>query len=384
MFFEFATATRIIFGNGTLSQAGALAAEMGRRALVVTGSTATRARLLIEQLAASGVESFAFSVGGEPTVEVACAGTERARQDKCDVVVGFGGGSVLDAAKAVAALLNNEGEPLDYLEIVGRGHPLAGPSAPYMAVPTTAGTGTEVTRNAVLASPQHRLKVSLRSPFMLPCLALVDPELTYSLPPELTASTGLDALTQLVEPFVSNKANPLTDAFCREGIRRVARSLRQACEHGGDAAAREDMSLASLLGGLALANSKLGAVHGLAGVVGGMFPAPHGAVCAGLLPHVMAANVQALRQRQPGSVALRRYDEIGQLLTGNEAAGAADAIAWVRELCRALRIPPLGAYGLAEQDFPLLIEKAQAASSTQGNPIQLAATELGEILAQAL
>lgn len=382
--FEFATATRIIFGNGTLAQAGALAAEMGRRALVVTGGTASRARPLIDLLAASGVESFAFPVSGEPTVEVACAGTERARQAGCDVVVGFGGGSVLDAAKAVAALLNNAGEPLDYLEIVGRGRPLASPSAPYLAIPTTAGTGAEVTRNAVLASPSHRLKVSLRSPFMLPRLALVDPELTYSLPPELTASTGLDALTQLVEPFVSNKANPLTDAFCREGIRRAARSLRQACEHGEDAAAREDMSLASLLGGLALANAKLGVVHGLAGVVGGMFPAPHGAVCAGLLPHVMAANVQALRQRQPASVALRRYDEIGQLLTGDEAASAADAIAWVRELCQALRIPPLGTYGLAEQDFTLLIEKAQAASSTQGNPVRLEAAELGEILAQAL
>ncbi|MBN1888837.1 MAG: iron-containing alcohol dehydrogenase [Thermoflexales bacterium] len=384
MFFEFATATRIIFGNGVLAQAGVLAAEMGRRALVVIGSTATRASPLIEQLAACGVESSVFSVLGEPTIEVACAGTERARQDRCDVVVGFGGGSVLDAAKAVAALLSNEGEPLDYLEIVGRGRPLANPSAPYMAIPTTAGTGAEVTRNAVLASPQHRLKVSLRGPYMLPRLALVDPELTHSLPPKLTASTGLDALTQLVEPFVSNKANPLTDAFCREGIGRAARSLRRACEHGDDAAAREDMSLASLLGGLALANAKLGVVHGLAGVVGGMFPAPHGAVCACLLPHVMAANVQALRLRQPGSLALRRYDEIGQLLTGNVAAGAVDAIVWVRELCEALQILSLSAYGLTEQDFPLLVEKAQTASSTQGNPVQLAEAELGEVLAQAL
>ena len=239
-------------------------------------------------------------------------------------------------------------------------------------------------RNAVLRSPQHRVKVSLRSPLMLPRLALVDPELTHTMPPEVTASTGLDALTQVMEPYVSNKANPLTDALCREGMRRAARSLRRAYEHGDDAAAREDMALVSLFGGLALTNAGLGAVHGFAGPIGGMFPAPHGAVCASLLPHVMTVNVRALQERAPESVALRRYDEIARLLTGNERATAADGVAWVRELCAALRIPPLSAYGMTEADFPALMEKASRASSMRGNPIKLTAEEMEEVLARAL
>jgi alcohol dehydrogenase class IV len=236
-------------------------------------------------------------------------------------VIGLGGGSVLDAAKAIAALMTNGGHPLDYLEVVGRGQALRVPAAAMIAIPTTAGTGTEVTRNAVLGSPEHHVKVSLRSPLMLPRLALVDPELTYDLPPALTASTGLDALTQLLEPFVSHQGNPMTDALCREGLRRAAQALPRVFANGQDRAAREDMALASLFGGLALANAKLGAVHGLAAPIGGMFPAPHGAVCAALLPHVMAINVRALRDRQPDAEALRRYDQAAQLLTGNAAAG---------------------------------------------------------------
>src|SRR5208282_5705063 len=228
----------------------------------------------------------------------------------------FGGGSAIDAAKAIAAMLTNKGELLDYVEIIGRGKPLTQPSAPFIAVPTTAGTGSEVTRNAVLASPEHRVKVSLRSPLMLPRVAVVDPELTYALPPAITASTGLDALTQLIEPFVCARANPMVDALCIEGIRRAARSLREVVHQNPGKSAREDMALASLFGGIALANAGLGAVHGFAGPMGGMFAAPHGALCAALLPGVMAANVAALRRRQPGGEGLRRYDEIARLLTG--------------------------------------------------------------------
>jgi alcohol dehydrogenase class IV len=384
MRFEFATATRIIFGTGTLREVGSIAAEMGSRSLVVTGRTVTRAKPLFDLLAAQGIETVTFSVAGEPTTEVVRLGTQRAREANCDLVIGFGGGSALDTGKAVAALLTNGGDPDDYLEAIGRGQPLTRPSAPYIAIPTTAGTGAEVTRNAVLLSPGHRVKVSLRSPLMLPRLALVDPELTYSMPPEVTASTGLDALTQVMEPYVSNRANPLTDTLCREGMRRAARSLRRACQHGDDAAAREDMALVSLLGGLALANAKLGAVHGFAGPIGGMFPGPHGAVCASLLPHVMAINVQALQKRSPESQALRRYDKIARIVTGNEKATADDGVAWVRELCQALQIPSLAAYGMTEDDFPLLIEKASVASSMKGNPVQLTPNEMREILARAL
>ncbi len=384
MNFEFATATRIIFGPGTLKQAGPLAAEMGHRALVVTGRMAERAKPVLDVLSAHGLNTATFAVAGEPTVEVAQQGAWRARAQKCDLVIGFGGGSVMDTGKAIAALLTNKGEPLDYLEVIGRGQPISQASAPYIAIPTTAGTGSEVTRNAVLDSPEHQVKVSLRSPLMLPRLALVDPELTHSLPPALTASTGLDALTQVLEPYVSNKANPLTDAVCREGMSRAARSLRRAYEHGDDAAAREDMSIASLCGGLALANAKLGAAHGFAGPFGGMFHAPHGATCAALLPHVMAINVQALQARQPDSESLRRYDGVAQILTGSDKATAADGVAWVQELCQALQVPPLSDYGFTRQDFPVMIEKSAVASSMQGNPIKLNSEEMEEILTLAL
>jgi alcohol dehydrogenase class IV len=392
MRFEFATATRIIFGAGALQEVGPLAAKMGSRALVVTGRTTlrraqdkpARATPLLDALAAQGIGTVTFTAAGEPTTEVARLGTQRAREADCDLVIGFGGGSALDTGKAIAALLTNGGVPLDYLEVIGRGQPLTQPAAPYIAIPTTAGTGAEVTRNAVLASPEHRVKVSLRSPLMLPRLALVDPELTHSLPPEITASTGLDALTQVMEPYVSNRANPMTDALCREGLRRAARSLRRAYEQGDDAVARADMALTSLFGGLALANAKLGAVHGFAGPIGGMFPAPHGAICARLLPHAMAVNVRALQERFPGSESLQRYDEIARILTGNDETTADDGVAWVQELCQALQVPSLASYGMTPADFPVLIEKASIASSMQGNSIKLTPDEMREILAGAL
>jgi alcohol dehydrogenase class IV len=212
----------------------------------------------------------------------------------------------------------------------------------------------------------------------------VDPELTYDLPPHLTASTGLDALTQLIEPYVSCRANPLTDAICVNGIRRAARSLRRACENGADKSAREDMALASLFGGLALANAGLGAVHGLAAPLGGMFRAPHGAVCAALLPHVMQANLIALHQRAPQGESVRRYDEVARLLTGGDHAGAAEGIAWVEHLCTHLRIPSLRRYGLTAHDFPALVDSASRASSMKANPIPLTHAEMKEILSRAL
>jgi alcohol dehydrogenase class IV len=384
MRFEFATATRILFGRGVFTEVGSLAADFGRHAFVVIGRNRSRAQPLFDLLAAQQIDSLAFSVGGEPTVDLVRQGTERAREAKCDLVVGLGGGSVLDAGKAIAALLANGGDPLDYLEIVGQGRPLTHPSLPYFAIPTTAGTGAEVTRNAVLGSPEHRVKVSLRSPRMLPSLALIDPELTVSMPPETTAGTGMDALTQVLEPFVSNRANPITDALCREGLYRVARSLHRAYADGGDIDAREDMALASLCGGLALANAQLGAVHGFAGPIGGMFPAPHGAVCARLLPSVMAANVQALQRRAPKSDALTRYEEVARILTQNPHATASEGVARVRDLCESLAIPPLANYGVAAGDCDLLVEKASGASSMQGNPISLTSEEMHAILRKAL
>ncbi len=384
MRFEFATPTRIIFGAGTLKEVGALAAEMGRRAFVVTGKTAERAAPLLADLAVHHVEAVTFTVPGEPTTDLVREGTQRAREAGCDLVIGFGGGSPLDTGKTVAVLLTNMGDLLDYLEVIGKGQPLSRPPVPYIAIPTTAGTGSEVTRNAVIASPEHGVKVSLRSPMMLPRLALVDPELTYSVPPDVTASTGLDALAQLIEPFTCNAPNPLTDAICREGMRRAARSLRRAYERGDDVAAREDMAVVSLFSGLALANARLGAVHGFAGPLGGTFEAPHGAICGRLLPHVMAVNVQALQERAPGSEALHRYDEVAQILIGSPKASARDGVAWIQALCEALRVPPLSSYGVTLADVPSLVEKAAVSNAMKGNAIPLTFEEMTEILTRAL
>jgi alcohol dehydrogenase class IV len=384
MQFEFATATRILFGPGTLDQVAPLAADMGRRAFFVTGHSLERAESLLEALDREGTESVIFHVTGEPTTEVALDGVQRARQVGCDLVIGMGGGSVIDTGKAVAALLTNQGDLFDYLEVIGHGQPLTQPAAPCIAIPTTAGTGAEVTRNAVLASPQHHVKVSLRSPLMLPRLAVVDPYVTHSMPPHVTASTGLDAFTQVLEPYVSNRANPMTDAICREGLQRAARSLRVAYQDGSHAAAREDMALVSLFGGLALANAKLGAVHGFAGPLGGMFHAPHGVICARLLPYVMEANVRALHSRMPESPVLARYAEVARILTGESTARPADGVAWVQDLCQTLDVPPLSNFGVTPADFPTIVDKARRASSMKGNPILLTDAELTQILSQAV
>lgn len=382
--FEFATATRVVFGAGTLAQLGPAAAALGRRALLVTGRDVARADPAIALLRTAGVTVEVWSVAGEPTTADAEAGVHAARRAGCDVVVAIGGGSPLDAGKAIAALMTTPGSADDYLEVVGRGLALVHDPAPFIAIPTTAGTGSEVTRNAVLAATTQRVKVSLRSPKMLPRVAIVDPLLTRSLPPAVTADCGLDALTQCMEPLVCGRTNFITDGLAREGLARAARSLRRAWADGDDLAARTDMCAASLLGGMALANAALGAVHGLAGPIGGMFPAPHGAVCARLLPEVMAVNVAALRARQPDSPALPRYREVAQILTGSPAATIEDGIAAVRALVDELAIRPLRAHGLGPADVPELIARGQRASSMKGNPIALTGDELRAVLTAAI
>lgn len=382
--FSFSTATRILFGPGAIREAMPEAAALGRRALIVCGRTPYRTDAFLSGLRLHGMECARFSVPGEPTIPIILDGVRIAREDRFDVIIGYGGGSALDAAKAIAALAPNPGDPLDYLEVVGKGNPLTRPCAPCICIPTTSGTGSEVTRNAVLVSPEHGVKVSLRNPGMLPRLAVVDPELTQSLPPDITASTGMDALCQLIEPFVSNAANPLTDSVCREGIRRAALWLRPAYADGFNAEARENMALASLFGGIALANAGLGAVHGLAAPLGGMFPVPHGVVCARLLPIVMEANPRALRARAKESPALERYDEIAQLLTGRPSARAEDGAEWIYSLCSDLSVPRLSDYGIAETHLEAIAGKALKSSSIRGNPLPLTAAELMDILRAAL
>ncbi|HXJ60306.1 MAG TPA: iron-containing alcohol dehydrogenase [Verrucomicrobiae bacterium] len=384
MHFEFATAARIVFGPASRRELAPFARSQGQRALVLTGNNPARSESLFVALREQGIETMPFVVKSEPDTSLVRAGANQARAERCAMVIAIGGGSVLDAGKAVAMLATNPGDVLDYLEVVGHGKTLTVPGLPFLAVPTTAGTGTEVTRNAVIASPEHQVKASLRSSLLLARLAVVDPELTLQLPRALTASTGLDALTQLIEPYVSCRANPLVDGLCREGLVRAARSLEHACNVPDDLVAREDMALASLFSGLALANAGLGAVHGFAAPIGGRFCAAHGAVCAALLPQVMETNIRALQRRQPNSTALGRYTEIARILTNRAQASAADGVAWVRDLCRRLEIPALGGYGIAPKDVPALCTAAAQASSMKGNPLPLLQEELETVLSRSL
>ena len=379
--FEFATAGRIVAGVGRAAELPGMVAGLGSRVLVCTGADPARHGGL---LAGLGLPAVVVTVDAEPTVELARAGAAAAREHGADVVAAVGGGSVIDLAKAVAMLLGNGGDPLDYLEVIGSGRKITQPAAPCVAVPTTAGTGAEVTANAVLASPAHGLKASLRSPLMIPRVALVDPELTVSCPPRVTAASGLDALTQCLEPFVSVRANPLTDGLAREGLRRAAAGLRAAYADGRDLGARADMAMCSLLGGIALANAKLGAVHGLAGVIGGTADVPHGVACAALLAPVVEANVRALRSGQPGGPALGRYAEASRLLTGRPAASIDDGLTWIRETVSLLAVPGLAAFGIGPQHAGDVAAKAARSSSMQGNPVTLTPGDLRAIVLQAL
>jgi len=381
--FEFATATRIIFGNGSFKKIPGLMEGKGKKVLLVTGKNQTLATLLDDELKKSGIESVLFSIGSEPTVTDIENGARLARETGCDRVVGIGGGSAIDSAKAIAALVPNPGELTDYLEVIGKGKQLTEAPLPCIAVPTTAGTGAEVTRNSVIKSDDHQVKVSLRSERMYPSVAVVDPELTLTMPPDITASTGADALTHLLETFVSGQSNPFIDMLCREGMQRISTSLLPAFTDGSNLPARENMAFASMLGGMALANVKLGAVHGFAGPIGGMFPIPHGAVCACLLPAVLEVNISTLKKKNQATL-LSRFGEVAQILTGEKSATADDTIFWAKTLIQKLQIPSLSDFGLSTADFPILAEKAKNSSSMKGNPVELDNPQLFAILEKSI
>ena len=383
MVFEFATAGRIIFGNGSLKKVGEIAPGFGRKTLVVSGSGSVPLEPLLSVLEAAGVEPEIFRVGHEPDIPTIERGLALAKETGCEFVIGFGGGSSLDSAKAISALLTNTGELMDYLEVVGKGQKIANPAAPMIALPTTAGTGTEVTRNAVISSPEHHVKVSMRSPLMIPSVAIVDPELTLTMPPSVTASTGMDALTQVIEAYVSNRANPMTDVIAAEGIKRGAQSLLAAYQNGQDLTAREDMALTSLFGGLALANGGLGAVHGFAGPIGGMFQAAHGAICASLLPYVMKYNARVIQSLSGMDALLQRFRQVAAWVTGNPTASIDEGVKWLEDLAKSLQIPGLRDIGIERADFPRIIEKSKASSSMQKNPVKLDEQTLEAILDEA-
>jgi alcohol dehydrogenase class IV len=378
------TASRIIVERDGLKQIGKLAKSFGQRVLLVGRLASDDTKRAIEYLNNEGCIVTPVNVKGEPSVESINEILAISRKNQCEVVIAIGGGSVLDSGKTIAALMTNTNDIMDYLEVIGNGVAVSKKSLPFIAVPTTSGTGAEATKNATILSAEHKVKVSIRSPYMLPDVVLLDPQLTVSVPKDVTASTGLDALTQVLEPYVSKMANPITDAFAKEGLTRAARSLKKAYDHGDDIDAREDMAIASLFGGVALANAKLGAVHGFAGVLGGMYPIPHGVVCARLLPFVTRKNIEVLNARDANNPAVKRYEDVAKLLTGNPDAKASDGVAWLEDLCKHLDVASLSHFGVKEEHFEEIINKSMNASSMKGNPIELTFDELKDILKQAL
>jgi alcohol dehydrogenase class IV len=385
--FEFYGVGKIVFGRGTVSRAGELAAGLGRAALVIHNGPAIDH--LIDLLGATGVATTLRRQRGEPVVADVEAALGEARQRGCDSVIGVGGGSAIDVAKAVAGLLTNAGSVVDYLEVVGKGRKLTHPAAPWMAIPTTAGTGAEATRNAVIGFPQKRFKASIRSELLLARVALIDPELGRPAPPAVTASSGMDALCQLIESFTSTGASPMTDALALHGLHVAARCLPRAFHDGADLEAREGMALAALLSGITLTSAGLGAVHGLAAPLGANFPAPHGTLCAALLPHVIAANVRALRQAgETGTRGLSRYATIGRQLPRSQTASDQNAIdACIRftaDLVRELNIPPVKQFGLRPSDVPAMVALAAKSSSTRFNPVVLSDDSLSTAVIAAI
>jgi alcohol dehydrogenase class IV len=382
--FDLAVPGDIRFGAGRVSEAPGALVDLGAsRVLVVTGRTTSRADAIRSALNEANISSVVFGVASEPSIERIRAAVDLLLETGCDAVLGFGGGSALDVAKAVAVLATSGTDPLEHLEVIGAGRPIERPGLPCLAVPTTAGTGSEVTRNSVLSG--SGVKASLRSPLLLPKVALVDPDLLVGVPKPTIAASGMDALSQLIEPLLSQRANPFTDALAREGIRRSARSLRRAYEEGmEDPAVRQDLAMASLLSGICLANSGLGAVHGLAAAAGARLSAPHGAVCAAVLAAAIDVNLRALRDRAPDHQAVQRITEVATLLTGRPDATAEDAISWLQELTAVLSIPGLASYGLDDAQVDAVVTAAQKASSMRGNPIELSDQEVSEIVTLSL
>lgn len=389
MNFSFRTAPEIIFGSGTLAQAPSLAARYGKRCLLVTGkhSLARSGQLasIEEALRSADITSMHCTVDGEPDVATADACARAAKENQCDVVLAIGGGSVIDAAKAAAALATNGGEALDYIEAVGRGKNLHSPSLPLLAVPSTAGSGSEVTKNAVLRVPDLRVKRSMRSDFMVPTLAIIDPELMASAPRSVAASAGLDALTHLIEAYLSKGALPITDVLVIPGMGMAYKALVALARNKTNSETHDSMALAALWGGMALANAGLGAVHGLVAPLGGLCSVPHGAGCGCLLSATFAKNVEALRTRAPQSPALARVHHIAQtLLPPDEPNRTPERVAEILEqLRRDLDVPTLAAYGVKESDVADVIAGSRA-GSMRHNPIELTDEELADIVRQSM
>lgn len=380
------------FGPGKLSDLPRIAASFGPRALLVTGaaSLAAGGRLerLLDGLDRAGVRPHRLVIDAEPStrfIDETCAAL-RASHEPFDVVIGVGGGSVIDGAKALSAMLPHRNPVLDHLEDVGRNVPHSGVKIPYVAVPTTSGTGGEMTKNAVLSmvGPEG-YKKSLRHDNLIPDAVVVDPELMITCPPHVTAACGMDAFTQLLEPYLSPIASPLTDALAWSGLKHARECLLPACtDRGGDVQVRAGMAYASLLSGVVLANAGLGIVHGLASPIGGFFDIPHGVVCGTLVASATESNIAALRARKENPAALAKYAQVGVLFGGDPGKGEEwncdFLVERLRALTEALPLPRLSAYGIAAADFDRIAQK----TSNRHNPVKLDAEALHALLARRL
>ncbi|KPM01869.1 iron-containing alcohol dehydrogenase [Vibrio splendidus] len=378
--FQFMTSTKIIFGDGALPASLSLFNQYGYSVLLVTGNTLERTSLVTDYLDAQSMRYQHIAVSGEPNIKMVEEAATSARRFKPDMVVAMGGGSAIDMGKALAAVLPNQGNLYDYVEVVGRNVPLKTKPLPFIAIPTTASTGAEVTKNAVLKSGQDQVKISLRSPDMLADVAIVDPALTHGTNPHLSGRGAMDAFTHLMEAYVCGEPNPLTDMICEEGLRKLSCSVIQACIYD-EPQARSDLAFASMLGGMAITNAKLGAAHGLASALGGKISAPHSVITARLAPFVMLENIAVAKEQQRNDI-LARYQRIAQIVTGNVEAKEEEAIAWLSEVLDTLKLPSLLEFGVCEAQFDEVSADALKSVAIKGNPLPLNQERLVHILKQ--
>lgn len=383
MNFELTLPGRIIFGEGKINDLPALTTNYGSQVFLVRGKNGAVSQAVQDLLSNAGFSSTSFEVDKEPDIHLIADGVQSLRQSTVQWVLGVGGGSVLDSAKAIAGLASNPGDVMDYLEVVGAGKPLVARQYPIVLAPTTAGTGSECTRNAVLDVPERKVKVSLRSQTLLADIAIVDPTLTLSVPPNVTAFTGMDALAQVYEPFLSRRANPLVDALCREGMTTAIHALPSVVRNGNRLEDRKKMCYTSMLGGMALANAGLGAIHGFAGPLGGLLHAPHGAICARLFPAVVRQNWLAAQQNRCTAEIKMKMQEAAHLLTGQADADGLLLAEFLNQFIDSLDIPRLRDWGLEPHHFDLIAAQSASASSMKSNPVTLEQSELLAILAEA-
>lgn len=378
--FQFMTSSRIIFGEGALENSLSLIKQFGYSVLLVSGKQSERARPIIDYLNQQKLRYQHVSISGEPNITMVEETAIIGRRFSPNLVVAIGGGSVLDMGKALAAIIPNQGNVYDYVEVLGRCVPLKTKPLPMIAIPTTASTGSEVTRKAVLKSGQDKVKVSLRSPDMIPDVAIVDPTLTYGTEPLISGRGAMETFTHLMESYVCGDPNPLTDMVCEEGMRKLSRAVLPACLQD-DRTARADLSFAAMLGGMASTNAKLGAAHGLASALCGKLEAPHSVITARLSPYVMLENINAARLAGRDDI-LHRYTHLAELLTGNSQAKIEDGVAWVEDMLDTLGLPLLSSFGVCNTSFEKVAQDALKSNSIKGNPIPLTKERLVYILNQ--